>query len=66
MENLIYAMADMVSLMKTMAPMELWIVILGGVISFLIMEYTDRKRLRHENNQTKYGRTNTSAERTKT
>jgi len=53
MENLIYAMADMVSLMKTMAPMELWIIILGGVISFLIMEYTDRKRLRHENNQTK-------------
>ncbi len=47
MENLIYSMADMVSVMKTIMPLELWIIILGGITSFLIMEYSDRKRLRH-------------------
>ncbi len=48
MENLIYSMADMVSVMKTIMPLELWIIILGGITSFLIMEYSDRKRQRLE------------------
>ena len=55
-------MADLVSLMKTLAPIELWVIILGGITSFLIMEYSDRKRQRGRKNQ-KIGRTNTSAER---
>ena len=41
-------MADLVSLMKTLAPIELWVIILGGITSFLIMEYSDRKRQRDE------------------
>lgn len=48
LENLIYSMADLVSLMKTLAPIELWVIILGGITSFLIMEYSDRKRQRDE------------------
>ncbi len=48
MENLIYSMADMVSVMKTIMPIELWIIILGGITSFLIMEYSDRKRQKLE------------------